>query len=675
MSDVWLSTEALRNLLGVTDRAIRKAVSAQKYTVREVTGERGGRGGVRYEIALSSIPKAAQTKYRLQHPPAAPALPPAEQASADAAVQSMAAEKAAKKPARKWGADPTAFDRLSEKQKQAAYLKLDVMLTAKRLTDSGEKKRKALELAAAHHGVSKGTAKNWWYGNGNKPGAQDYDPAAWSSVLMNHYDGTGGEAPIAPLAWDFYTTLWLQRHQPAHMDCYRRTLEEAVKKGWDLPSEVTIRRKVQAEIAVSTIVLLREGEKAWRKLHPFQHRDKTCFKAGEAVSGDGLKFDKIWVKFDDDEILNTATGWFWQDIFSGKLIAYRLGKTENTDLFRLATYDLTSICLPYYVQIDNTRVAANKAMTGGVQNRYRFGHDPDDVLGALPRLGMDVHFTNPDQSVSNPGAKPIERGFGKGGIHDAARNNPRILNRGFSRDTAITYAEFAAVVAEEVARHNARPKRQSAICGGALSFDAAWEQSFSSYAPRIASPQQRAVLLLMPEKVRANAANGMIILKAGKSPQGANRYHCEALQEFRGQELVAFYDPENFALALKLYRLSGEYLFDADRLDGVAFNDMDTAREHARNLQRKKKADKLAANATRRMSDLELQAMLGQAAEAPPVETPKTVTGRFKADYYHAPEAVGIDEETGDVVQIESSFARAAEMMDASIKKQQEEDL
>lgn len=66
MADVWLDTEALRNLLDVSDRAIRKQIASKKYTVREVQGGRGGKGGVRYEVLLASLPEKAQAAYQAQ---------------------------------------------------------------------------------------------------------------------------------------------------------------------------------------------------------------------------------------------------------------------------------------------------------------------------------------------------------------------------------------------------------------------------------------------------------------------------------------------------------------------------------------------------------------------------------------------------------------------------------
>ncbi len=61
----YLSIEESANLLNVSKRAIQKAISTNKYTTRTVTG----RGGKRYEVALSSLPAEAQARYWRERQP------------------------------------------------------------------------------------------------------------------------------------------------------------------------------------------------------------------------------------------------------------------------------------------------------------------------------------------------------------------------------------------------------------------------------------------------------------------------------------------------------------------------------------------------------------------------------------------------------------------------------
>lgn len=68
-NDIWLSIEKVAELKSVSGRAIRKAISINKdkYIIRTVTGNKGGNGGERYEILLSSLEPEIQIKYFNTH--------------------------------------------------------------------------------------------------------------------------------------------------------------------------------------------------------------------------------------------------------------------------------------------------------------------------------------------------------------------------------------------------------------------------------------------------------------------------------------------------------------------------------------------------------------------------------------------------------------------------------
>ena len=57
----WLKVKEVAKILNLTDSAIKKAIKKNKYEYRHVEGI--GRGGVRIEIALESLPQEAQDKY------------------------------------------------------------------------------------------------------------------------------------------------------------------------------------------------------------------------------------------------------------------------------------------------------------------------------------------------------------------------------------------------------------------------------------------------------------------------------------------------------------------------------------------------------------------------------------------------------------------------------------
>ncbi|HVK81282.1 MAG TPA: transposase domain-containing protein, partial [Verrucomicrobiae bacterium] len=438
--------------------------------------------------------------------------------------------------------------------------------------------------------------------------ASDVDGApreAWLALLLPEYVGRTVTAPCDVQVWDWYKGHYLTRARPSHASTYARVAEMAREQGWAVPSARTLNRRMDREVNHATQVLLREGPEAAARLLPPQHRDASVFGAGEAVNGDGLKFDRLWVRFEDGEVLNTATAWFWQDLRTRRVLAWRLAKTENTDLFRLATYDLTAVCAPRDVWVDNTRVAANKLMTAGAAGRHRFKSDPDDGVGLLLMLGMEPHFTNPDKEVGNPGAKPIERAFGIGGIHSEVASHPSFVGRGYSQATAISVAELRDVLTQEVARHNARTGRRTSECRGVLSFDQAWEAALIERPVRVLSDSQRRLLLMSREVVRADSRTGLLALDAGKGPHGRNRYWSEHLTEHAGRKLAVHFDPENLSADVHIYTLDGRYLFAAQHQPTVAFNDTGAAREHAKFKQRRIKAQKAVADAEVRMNAIE----------------------------------------------------------------------
>jgi len=62
-STLWISVKEAGNLIGITDRAIKKNCKGKKYVTQFVQGN----GGMQYRIALSSLPIDAQMRWRKEH--------------------------------------------------------------------------------------------------------------------------------------------------------------------------------------------------------------------------------------------------------------------------------------------------------------------------------------------------------------------------------------------------------------------------------------------------------------------------------------------------------------------------------------------------------------------------------------------------------------------------------
>lgn len=580
-----------------------------------ISRQRVGRGGGR-EYAFSSLPAPTQAALILREKPAFTRSVKAEAGATAAAWTKDRIDSLMQK----FEAAPDRLRAIAERRVRALHAVAGLQRVGMPLLQAREQVAAELERDGLR-GSSTQSLGRW------AALVADAPANAWAAVLLPAYIGRIATAPCDAQCWDWYKGHYLTRSQPSHADTYARLRDMAREQGWTIPSARTLHRRMDAEVTRTTQVLLREGPEAAARLLPPQRRDTNVFGAGEAVNGDGLKFDRLWVRFEDGEILNTATAWFYQDLRTRKHLAWRLGKTENTDLFRLATYDLTGVCAPAHIWIDNTRVAANKLMTAGAANRHRFGADPEDGLGLLMMIGAEPHFTNPDKETGNPGAKPIERSFGIGGIHAAVATHPRFVGRGYSKATAIDVAELRDVIAEEVARHNAKDKRRTDACRGVLSFDQAWEAAIAERPARVLSDSQRRLLLMAREVVRADARSGLISLDAGRGPHGRNRYWCEHLVQQAGRKLAVHFDPENLSADVHVYTLDGRYLFAAQHQATVAFNDTTAAREHAKFKQRRIKAQKAAADAEVRMTALERAALYAASTGKPEPAKPKHKRG------------------------------------------------
>lgn len=639
MTREWYSASKLAGLPGLpgTVQRINAKARNQNWHYRKRKGRGGGR-----EYAFTSLPIETQAALVKTFPElvehATPA--PVEQDDEQTAAPAFTYDK---EELWRWA------ERRPQKMRDRGARRAMLLRQVMKLVDAGHTLRDATGSVGQSHGVSAATMRGWYYGANKQVGAQHYDPADWDAALIPGYRGQAPYAECDPRAWDWLLGHYLTHRQPSFRDSYRRLEAIAKQEGWVIPCERTLMRRLKNEVSIFTITYKREGAEALNKLLPPMKRDKSCFSAGEAVSGDGMKFDKLWIDW-GDETINTTTGWFWQDIRSNKILAHRIAKTENTDLFRLATYDLTAICKPDYVQVDNTRVAANKAMTGKASGRHRFHNKDSDPIGILLQLGMEVHFTDPDHTVSNPGVKPVERSFGIGGIHEMVATHPRIINRGYSKKTAIPINEFRAIVAEEVARFNARPKRRTDICRGVLSFNDAFNENFATATVKKLTDAQRRLLLLMPEVVRADKTRGMITLKAGASKLGKNRYWCEALAEHKGVELIAYYDPENLETSISVYSMDGRFITTADHQATFAFNDTSAARETYKFKRRIQKAQKKIADDTVRMNELE-RAALYPATDDVVIPEPGVVQGNFKQKRQVQEDGTIVDTSTGEVFE------------------------
>jgi hypothetical protein len=301
-----------------------------------------------------------------------------------------------------------------------------------------------------------------------------------------------------------------------------------------------------------------------------------------------------------------------QDVYSRKMLGWRIGQSENTTLTRLAFADVFRTWgIPAGCLLDNGRAFASKEITGGAKTRFRFKIRPEDLDGLLTGLGISVHWATPYRGQS----KPIERGFrdlcDHGARHPAfagayTGNRPDAKPENYG-DRAIPLDAFVSQVAQIIAAHNARLGRRTETASGG-SFDQAFDASYARCPVRKATPEQLRMALLAADQVRADRQSGAITLFE-------NRYWCDALSRVAGRLVTVRFDPDDLAADLHVYAAGGAYLTAAPVINATGFLDRDSAKLRARQEADHRKA-------VRRATELEQLLTADQVAARLPAPEP-----------------------------------------------------
>lgn len=593
--DRWYSAAELAGLVGLPSTARRVHTRA----ARDEWQARPRARGKGLEYAFATLPSATQAALLLREQPAAEIV------------------------SRRRGLAPSEdrlrsvwqrYEQAKQPMKDVAAMRLKALHTLTALVRGGTPLMQARELVAAQlqrdnvRTASPASLARW------QAAVAHANTCDWLALLLPHYSGRATLAEIPADAWEVYKADYLRPEQPTAAACYDRLQRIGADKGWALPSLKTFQRRVRRELPRAVRILARQGEDALMRSYPAQERDRSMMCALQGVNSDGHKWD-IRVRFPDgSEGRPCILG--WQDLYSGKLLGWRLGDNECSDMVRLSFADMVrTYGVPGSVYLDNGRAYASKWMTGGTPNRYRFRVREEDPVGVITALvGADnVHWVTPYHGQ----AKPIERMWrdfceriAKHPEFAGAYMGNKVTNKPANYGTrVIAWDDFVRVVNSEIHAHNARTKRRTKVCAGVRSFDQAFDASYATATVRKVSEEQLRLLLLAAEAVTASPVDGSVRL-------AGNRYWTEALSEHAGRKVVLRVDPWHLQDVAHVYALDGTYIAAAECVAAVGFADVNASREHARGRAQYKRAarDMLAAE---RLMDA-----AAVAAQLPGVEPP-----------------------------------------------------
>lgn len=607
-----------KELVGLSLATLPNSVQGILYQAKKncwATQKRVGKGGG-VEYAVKSMPEDVQAEIVVKlGKSAVKNLPVLAEESAPVDAQLL------------WAT----YEQGTAKQQQKAQMKLGIMFAVAELVNGGVKILDALALVCHKHNqdgekpVTVSALKSWWYQ------VKDADRSLWLPLLMDSYGAhsESREAAFTHEAWAFFRADYFRNERPQFGSCYERLKRAASANGWVIPSPSSVKRKILREIPKTHQTYLRDGTYALSRMYPSLIRTVAGIEAMEWVNGDGYKHN-VWVRWHNGHIIRPKT-WLWQDVRTRKILAYRCDESENTNMIRLALLDVVNkYGIPKHLTIDNTKAAANKKMTGGVKNRYRFKVREDEVQGIIPALGIQLHWTTVRYGRGRGQAKPIERAFSHGGLGELVDKHP-LLAGYHAGDNAldkpdnyqgnkagVDYESFILALEEGIQMFNERQDRATEICQGKLSFNQAFERDYAVAEKRWATPEQLRYLLTLHEEVTLKD-NGTFTLKAGGEVQGLrNRYEAYELIGTKHKKVVVRYDPNNLHNAVWVYSLDGSYLAEAHCTVDAAFGDTIAAQDHSRKEREFVRHTQKAAKAAQDMAIQEA------AAYMPPVEFEET---------------------------------------------------
>lgn len=351
----WYTAKELLGLAGLPKQATNITRKAQRegWEFRQVAGTKG----VSFEFNIKSFPVALRAEILLQQ-----GRIETSQGYFEIARPTLEAHDYDREAL--W----SKWDNASDSQRRLAEKWLPAVQAADEMLNQGFQRKRLLRPL---QGITRSAHPLC----GTSITVQKFAKPDWAAALV---DGRGAsrrnvhKSEFDEDAWQFLIADYLRPEKPAFRKCYERLELAAREHGWSIPSRATAFRRIQ-QLDEAMVVACREGEHALMHLIPAQQRTVEHLDAMQWINGDGY-LHNVFVRWFNGDVIRPKT-WFWQDVKTRKILGWRCDVSENIDSIRLSFMDVvTRYGIPedFHITIDNTRGAANKWLTGGAPNRYRF---------------------------------------------------------------------------------------------------------------------------------------------------------------------------------------------------------------------------------------------------------------------------------------------------------------
>ncbi|MBF0752205.1 MULTISPECIES: transposase domain-containing protein [unclassified Pasteurella] len=479
-------------------------------------------------------------------------------------------------------------------QERRAERRFNAVLKLARLIENGEPLMIAMDKVVNFYAemddqtaekISKGSLKRWWYKVKNFPQRD------WLPMLL---DRTGLEsenrfADVPELAWQFFLKDYLRKSKPKLSVCYYRLTLAAEENGWDIPSRMTFKRKLEREFTAAEIALARGGEHELRELTAPQIRTVEHLEAYEIVNGDGYQHNVFVDWYENGSRPIRPKTWFWQDVRTRRILAYCVDDSENGDQIRQATLRMIKqYGIPKKILMDNTRAASDKHTT---QQRKRGKQTRNGVTveGMFDRLGIKVIRTLVFKGRGNGRAKPIERAFRRDSLPAYIDGDGRLekfftgwsvteKTEDYQFKKGASKALFLEILEQGVRLWNDKADRETELGQGIYSANQLWERDYAQTSQVFATDEQLRQLMMLGESTKVDK-HGRFTLKVGYVLNNQkNIYEAPALIGGNVGNVIVRYDPDNLHGTVYVYDQNGVYLCDAECVEKTAFDSEEGAR-------------------------------------------------------------------------------------------------
>ena len=480
------------------------------------------------------------------------------------------------------------FERQNTKTKTEANRRLLLVNEIEDLAKTATRSA-AVRTVVRRSEISESTLWNW-LGLLEGVAKTDYLP-----VLAPRRKGGGVKCEIHPEIWLMFKSDLLRGASSCLAAAYDRVAKYAAPKSLPIPHLKTLQRRFLAEVDPLVILKTRQGDKALERAHPHQTRTVADLHPMHTIVLDGHTFDVFVAEKGKTDKKNSK---HWrrltllaiQDLYSRKIVGFRIGYSETIELTRLALFDVfKNFGIPIKALMDNGRAFASKEISGGAKHRHRYRRFDEEHKGLLASLGIDAQFATPGHGQ----AKPIERGFrdlcesiAKHPFCEGAYTGNSPTNTPHNRGArAIIETEFIKFAIEEICKHNAKTNRRTETAKG-RSFDEVFFENYATAPIGKASEEQMRLALLTSKVVKSRDFSGEIMIHE-------NRYHSPIMVGFAGQNITVKYDPDNLWAEVYAYKMSGEFIGALTCIRATGFFDQAGSKE----VSRGRKAVKAAAKA------------------------------------------------------------------------------